>query len=280
VALDAAAAHFGASREDVVQSLFADRTENRRLVAPSSIPSPREIALLYNLALVQGLVLGALDLIVRARSHVRSVVRFAKLKGLLCTYGTDSDALRIALSGPLSVLRQTTKYGLALASFVPAVVATPGWTLEARCRARGITAMLKASSKDPIASTHALPRDTDSLVERRLLRDVRRLASAWTIERETTVVRLREGVFFPDFTLRRGDERVLVEIVGYYTPEYLESKLRVFREAGLRRIIVCVDEELACGDDQVVAGAVIRYRRRVDAATLIAAAERLVAERA
>ena len=279
-ALDAAAARLATTREQVLCSLFADRPLARRLRPAAKVPSAREVVLRYNLSLLQGLLLRATELDVFARCHVHSVVRFAKLRRLLCTYDTMDDALRISLSGPLSVLHQTTKYGHALAGFVPAAVATPGWSIEARCRVAGESVGLRASASDPIASTHVLPKDFDSGVERHLARDVRRLGTPWQIARETEAIRAGGRVFFPDFTLsREGKDRILVEIVGYYTPEYLASKLRVLRDAGLKRIIVCVDESLACnGGADFCATTVLTYRRRVDAGALIAAAERIVAE--
>ncbi|WP_394831619.1 DUF790 family protein [Pendulispora rubella] len=274
-ALLAATAALGLSRERILDSLFADRPTERRLQPPTPMPSPAELVQRYNLALLQGLLLRATEVVIHARSHVRSVVRFARLKKLLCTYANDAAGLRLTLSGPLSVLRHTTKYGHALATFVPAAIATPGWSLEAKCSIEGgREARLLANSGDPIASTHALPRDVDSLVERHLLRDVRRISS-WTIARETTALEIGGHVAFPDFTLTRGNRQILVEIVGYYTPEYLESKLRTLREAGLENIIVCVDETLACSDEQIVAGAVLRYRHRIDALVLLETADRL-----
>jgi uncharacterized protein len=122
-------------------------------------------------------------------------------------------------------------------------------------------------------------KDFDSAVERHLARDIRRLGTQWQIARETEAIRAGGRVFFPDFTLsREGEKRVLVEIVGYYTPECLASKLRVLREAGLKRVVVCVDESLACDYADFRASAVLPYRRRVDAAALIAAAEQVIAE--
>jgi predicted nuclease of restriction endonuclease-like RecB superfamily len=274
-ALDAAAERLGACKEQLLSSLFADRASARRLHAPTDLPSPREVVLRYNLSLLQGLLLRATGLDVLARSHVRSVVRFAKLRRLLCTYDAVQDGLRISLSGPLSIFHNTTKYGYALANFVPAAIATPGWSIEARCLVAGESATLRTNSAGPIASTHTLPKDFDSAVERRLARDVRRLGTDWDLVRETEVVHAGGRIFFPDFTLVRGNDRILVEIVGYHTPEYLTSKLRVLREAGLTRRIVCVDESLACDSGDVCAGAVLRYRKNVDAGALIDAAERM-----
>jgi predicted nuclease of restriction endonuclease-like RecB superfamily len=125
----------------------------------------------------------------------------------------------------------------------------------------------------PVHRAHALPSDADSALERKLVRDVKRLKRGWEIKRETTAVRAGESVFFPDFKLVRGEREVLVEVVGYYTPEYLENKLRKLREAKLRNFIVCIDRSLSCDDGEVTADVVLRYERRVDAGALLDAAE-------
>jgi predicted nuclease of restriction endonuclease-like RecB superfamily len=275
-ALARAAAALGISATAALASLYADRPGTRKVIAPEHVPSPREAIDLYHLALVQALLFRSEALVVRVREHVRAVVRFAKLKGLLCTYGVDAGGTKIALSGPLSLFRHTTKYGHALASFFPAVAATPGWSIEAQVVLRERRVRFAASAGDPIACAHALPRDADSMVERRFVRDVRRLGSPWTVERETAAVRAGGGVFFPDFTLRRGDETVYIEIVGYYTPEYLRSKLEALRQAGMRNLVVCIDEALACEDGEIAAAEVVRYHKRVDAVKVIEAAERVV----
>jgi len=222
------------------------------------------------------------------REHVRSVVRFAKLKGLLCTFSEDDAGTMMELSGPLTLFRNTTKYGNALASFFPSLVVTPGWTLGATClltpppwertdldgaEPRRYRLTLDASA--PVHATHKLPAATDSEVERKLVRDVKRLRRGWEIQRETSALRAGSSVFFPDFRLVRGQRKVLVEIVGYFTAEYLENKLRKLREANVRDLIVCIDVSLACTDDEVRADRVLRYARRVDAGALLDAAEAL-----
>jgi predicted nuclease of restriction endonuclease-like RecB superfamily len=211
------------------------------------------------------------------RSQVHAVARFAKLKRLLCAFETRADGTVVHISGPLSVLRYTTKYGHALAAFLPAVLSTPGWTLEASC-AFGKTsrATLSLSAADSLSATHALPRETDSALERRLLADVRALRSGWTIERETTAIDLQSDgapprTFYPDFTLAQGDHRIVVEVVGFYTPEYLRAKLKALRSLASRRAIVCVDASF--GISAQIPADVLTFRRRIDARELVARAE-------
>lgn len=276
-ALARAAARLSAAPEDIERSLFADRPHARRITAPATPPTAVEIVEAYNLALVQGLLLVSEEVVVDVREHVRAVVRFAKLAGLLCTCAFVPHGTRLRVSGPLTILRHTTKYGFALALFFPAVLSTVGFALSARCILGGDPTIVRVLAADRIARTHALPRDADSAVERALARDLRRLGGPWSLAREATAVRAGDKIIFPDFTLRRDDgASVLVEIVGFYTPEYLRSKIASLRAAGQDRMIVCVDESLACAEGDVP-GRVLRFKRRVDARALVAAAEAIVA---
>ena len=274
-ALARAAARLSTTVPDVVHALFADRPALRRVVEPPALPSASGIVETYNLALVQGFLLRSERVVVEVREHAHAVVRFAKLAGLLCTFDLGEKGTRLEVSGPLSILRHTTKYGFALASFFPAVVATTGFRVEARCVLRGEPVIVQIEASDRIARTHRLPRDTDSAVERAIARDVRRLGGPWTTVREADAIRIGTKAFFPDFTLCHSDGfAALLEVVGFYTPEYLRSKLEALRGAAGRPLLVCVDESLGCGEGDVP-GSVLRFRKRIDASALLDAAERL-----
>ncbi len=261
--------------DELTRALFADRPARRRIIAPTTAATAAEIVEAYNLALVQGLLLRSERVTVDVREHVRAVVRFAKLAGLLCTYAVGEKGTRLEVSGPLSILRHTTKYGFALASFFPAVVATTGFRLEARCVLKGEPLVVHIDATDRIARTHKLPKDADSAVERALARDLGRLGTAWVLLREADAISVHGRSFFPDFTLRHPDGTlVLVEVVGFYTPEYLRWKLQALRGAASRPLIVCIDVSLAC-DDGEIPGAVLRFKRRIDAKLLIEAAEQV-----
>ncbi|MFZ5892422.1 MAG: DUF790 family protein [Myxococcota bacterium] len=273
LALASAAQRLSLTVDAVEHALFADRPSRRKIVADKTPLNAGELVEAYNLALVQGLLVRSEQVRVEVREHVRAVVRFAKLASLLCTYSVCQNGTRLDVSGPLSILRHTTKYGFALASFFPAVVATAGFRLEARCVLGGEPMLVRIDACDRIARTHKLPRDADSAVERALARDIRRLGTPWTLVRESDAISIGGRSFFPDFTLRHPDGFLaLVEVVGFYTPEYLRSKLGALRGAATRPLIVCIDESLAC-DDGEIPGAILRFKRRIDAATLIAAAE-------
>jgi len=273
------AAAVGVSPETLRAALFADRPGARRLLAPATAVSEIELAERTNLAVAQAFLARSEAVVVRAGAQARSVVRLAKLRRLICAARVDPGGEpSVHVSGPLALFHRTTKYGGALASFVPALVSTPAWSLEAHCVVDGRRLLFRADDSLPLARTHVLPRTHDSDVERRLDRDLRKIARGWSLSREADVVQVGARLFFPDFTLVRGRDRVLVEVVGFYTRDYLDKKLEALRSVALP-IIVLVDEDLACDDEEIAGDVVLRYRRRPDAEKVIAAAELLAARR-
>jgi predicted nuclease of restriction endonuclease-like RecB superfamily len=72
-----------------------------------------------------------------------------------------------------------------------------------------------------------------------------------------------------DFALHHRydtSRRWLLEIVGYWTPDYVRRKLALYREAQVTNLILCIDEARVCDEECLPAGAVVvKFRRRVDA---------------
>jgi predicted nuclease of restriction endonuclease-like RecB superfamily len=231
-ALATASTELGLPQNVLREKLFADRGHLRTLVAPTESPSAHDLAARYNLALVQSFAVRSAEVVAVVREHARRVVGQAKLLGLMVVCGEDAArAVVLRLSGPLALFHDTLKYGRALASWFPALVATTGWSLSARVLLRGETLRLDLDASAPVARTHALPRAFDSKLEAALERDLRRLGSPWRIERESAVLRAERQLFYPDFALVSGDDRVLVEVVGFWTPEYLAAKARMLDAA-------------------------------------------------
>ena len=54
----------------------------------------------------------------------------------------------------------------------------------------------------------------------------------------------------PDFAIEHPDgRRVILEIVGFWTPEYLSEKLAKIREVDAANLVVAVSERLDCSAD-------------------------------
>jgi predicted nuclease of restriction endonuclease-like RecB superfamily len=86
-------------------------------------------------------------------------------------------------------------------------------------------------------------------------------------------------LIFPDFQLRHRihpERRALVEIAGFWTPQYLAAKLARLRLADLPAFVLCIDDDRACAAADLPPGLpVVRYRRKVDAAAVMREVERL-----
>lgn len=99
-------------------------------------------------------------------------------------------------------------------------------------------------------------------------RDFGRAAPGWALVREPEPVAAGGHLLFPDFAaFPRGEpgRRWLVEIVGFWTPEYLATKLARLREARIENLVLCIDEARNVGEGDLPLGArLVRYRRRVD----------------
>jgi uncharacterized protein len=279
-ALATAACELGLDAGRIEELLFADRAHLKVLAQPDSASTTSELADRYNLALVQSLLARATEVTATVRAYLRRVVGYAKLLGLMATFEDAADgATRMTLSGPLALFHDTVKYGNALARWFPALVATPAWSLGARIMVGGETLRLELDARAPLSRTFALPRAHDSRVEAWLETDLRRLASPWRIEREVAVVRTepaatgepsalgKRRLFFPDFALISERGRVLVEIVGYWTPEYLASKTLMLRALRVPAIL-CVDERHARGE-LARDPRVLTFKKRIDAPALL-----------
>ena len=257
----------------LLESLFADLPGERRLLALPADLGPDQLALRTNLAMVQGLVARSQRVTVRAHGGARDLVRHARLMGLLCEARPLKAGAILDLSGPYALFRRTLVYGRALASLVPRLPWCDDFELRADYRLDDEARTLVVQPGDPLFPC-AEPRRFDSKLEARFARDFARHAPDWDLVREPLPLEAEGALIFPDFELvhRPSGERVLLEIVGFWTEGYLETKLRRLRAASIDRLVLCVDAERACGRSDWPAGArVVPYRRRVDVGEVLAA---------
>jgi predicted nuclease of restriction endonuclease-like RecB superfamily len=268
-ALDEVSNRFGMSPDEVRECLYADVPAERLLGPVPEELTASSLAACYNLSLAQGVLVRAEAVTVRVSGNWATVLRHASRQQLLCRAKRDAEGVAIRLSGPLSLFHHTTKYGRAMAGWLPVVIRAPGWRLEATCRLRRAgRRVFCADHRDPVSAVGTRPlKPFDSDLERRFARDLTRLAGdRFEVLREADPVQLEDGrVVCPDFTLvgrPDGAPRLQVELVGFWTPQYLSRKLALLR--ALPSWIVCIDESLAAGHpDELPAGPLFRFRRRI-----------------
>ncbi|MBN1609079.1 MAG: DUF790 family protein [Polyangiaceae bacterium] len=295
VALDA-----GVSPAQLEAALFADLPDERRITALPAEFSASRLALESNLMLIGSLLRRAARVRIVAWGNTRALVRQARLGGLICMVepappplppslrarlaGMDvveqalPEGIALDISGPFALFHHTEIYGRALSLLVPRAAWCTHFELSAACALGrgGHTATLVVRSGDPIGSGRELGR-YDSRVEQRFARDFARAAPDWNIIREPVPVAVNGALIFPDFELvhrHQTGRRWLLEIVGFWTREYLADKLRRLRAAGVERIILCIDQDRCCSDEELPPHAcVVRYRGKVDPVSVLAIIE-------
>jgi predicted nuclease of restriction endonuclease-like RecB superfamily len=297
--LQAAADELSVAPADLEAALFADLRGERRVSALPLTLSPSALALRANLAIVSSLLRRAATVRITALGNASGLVRHARMVGLICSVQrTAREAPRraanggsiarpetrlgmaplsedgvssalIDVSGPLALFHHTAVYGRALASLAPRLGWCNEFELVAQCalgRGKHLS-KFELRSGDPIAVGEELS-PYDSRVEERFARDLQRAAPAWDLIHEPNPVDAGGTLIFPDFELvHRHDpkRRWLLEIVRFWTAEYLKEKLSRSRASGLHNFIVCIDSRRRCHDAELSEdGQVIRYRSKID----------------
>lgn len=277
-ALATASLELGLDAAEIESGLFADRPRAKLLVAPEALRTEAELRDAYNIGLVQTLLARATEIVATVSADLRAVVRYARLLGLMTDFEEAGDgALRVHISGPLAVFHRTLKYSRAFAAWFPALVSTPAWSLEARVLLDHELRALSLDGSSPIPRTHALPRMHDSKLEAKLDADLRKLGGKFRLLREADVVRAGGGrLFFPDFAVESPEGRVVVEVAGFWTPDYVRSKLDLLRAVRVP-FVMCVSRASAV-QEMVEDRRVLLFDGAVDAPALLARCERVLRE--
>jgi predicted nuclease of restriction endonuclease-like RecB superfamily len=218
----------------------------------------------YNLALAQAVLYDATEMRVRVWDSFATVFSYVKLFGLMHRiYPVDNNGDRVAstdaadgyeatLDGAASLFSKSRKYGIRMANFLPALPLCDRWEMEADVLHddNGSTAQtlsFELDHTDGLSSHYSAQSDFDSDVERTLAQKWERANTDWELVREDDVLDLGAEVMLPDFAIEHPDgRRVLFEIVGFWTPEYLDEKLAKIRDADCDTLIVAVSERLDC----------------------------------
>jgi len=166
-----------------------------------------------------------------------------------------ADGYEAVLDGAASLFSKSRKYGIRMANFLPALPLCSHWEMEAEVldETTGTTdhhRTLALDHTDGLSSHYSAQSDFDSDVERTLADKWERANTEWNLVREDDVLDLGAEVMLPDFAIEHPDgRRVILEIVGFWTPEYLSEKLAKIRSADTANLVVAVSERLDCSAD-------------------------------
>jgi predicted nuclease of restriction endonuclease-like RecB superfamily len=262
--------------EELASELYADVIDLQTLKSFPGYQSPEDLLSRYNVAQLQACLYRAEHVTIVASRDFKSILRHAKLARLMHEIvRLGPGKYRLELSGPASVLSSTRRYGVSFARFLPSLLNCRGWSMRALIRTpwRG-RAVLQISSTDGYRSHLPAPEEFDSSVEEAFARKFGCERDGWRLEREGEVVHEGQWTFVPDFVLRHEDgTEVFLEIVGFWTPEYLAAKRKLLRRLGRLRFLVAVPATSLRRGARVPEGFLV-YKTRLKIAPVLEALKR------
>jgi predicted nuclease of restriction endonuclease-like RecB superfamily len=235
--------------------LYADLPEAHVLTSLEA-PTPDGLLERYNLAQAQGVLYRARHVVITAHRNdpgeYKLLFRYLKLFGLMAYIEGDADhGFTLTIDGPASLFTPSPRYGLALAKLLPALLHVTRWELTATLVPRQQSSSISQGTRFTLEAgcglvSHYPPgKPYDSILEQAFAERWSKTPTPWRLEREVDLIPLPASVMVPDFRLVHPDGRsVLLEIVGYWRPEYLRKKFAQVRRAEREDVILAVSERL------------------------------------
>lgn len=247
--------------EEMINRLYGDLPENHILVSFKTSHDHMSLLKRYNLALAQGLLYRSQQMKIQLHSDYRVVFQYIKLAGLMhWIRPVHPKGYEIVINGPGSLLTLTQRYGVRMAAFLPGLILAKDWQMWAEIASPHGPKNFHLNNRCGLTSHYTNLPPFDSKIEKFFYDKFTRKKRTWTIEREGSLIDLGDTVFIPDFTFQHEDGRIVfMEIVGYWTPEYLGKKLQKLRQFKEKNLILAVNSQLNCSRDDFNAE-VIFYR--------------------
>ena len=245
------AAELGVTATEVGTSLYAD-LEQHHAVTEVDVRTPEWLIDRYNVAQVQALLLKASELRIQVTSpspaRMRQLFRQVKFHQLLHRAHRVGQTLQITLDGPTSMFHQSSRYGMALANFFPALLLQPGpWSMEAtvlwtKARHRKT---LTVTHEDGLVSHYSDRGGYQSREAQWFAERFAALKTDWTlVEGEHPISLGDKGVLFPDFTLKQGNRVAHLELMGFWRGDDLAKKIDLLSRYGPGNVILAVSRKL------------------------------------
>lgn len=270
--------------DNLLESLYADLPDNQRLVAFDELDA-RALLDEYNLAQAQALLYRCIEMTLWVEPQAPAGYRqlFDAIKYYRLIHSIRGNAARgyeIKLSGPVSLFHRSQKYGIQMAVFLPALLSCQGWRMNAEIEAKNkqVFFALNSQQKQLYADHFDVTSEENPLLEK-LLSKWPDLESGWKLERSNEVIDLGETAFAPDLVAyNTAGHNVYLELIGFWTPRYLQQRLQEFARSGMRNYLLAVSEEWRGSRDEPtnLPPNVLVYKTTMDARALRTALSTLI----
>lgn len=257
-------------------SLYADLKDRQRIHAVDLALTPEALIQRYNTALAQAMVYRATRMVLDIYDNYRLLFKYMKLTGLMHGITPIPAGYRIDIDGPVSLFTHSERYGCAMANLIPAIIKCRQWRLAAKVHVGNEEKIFRLSPRDGLTSHYRDEPQFNSRYEEALFARFSKSARhKWVIEREGAILSLGDTVMIPDFKFTHPDGRVAhLEIVGFWTPQYLTRKLAKVQKLAVQNLIIAIPAALNCARE-AFSGEVIHFKGSLLLKDLLPSLERV-----
>ncbi len=284
--INSIASQIGATASDVEEAMWSDFEDNMVLERFDSMDA-NELLAWYNLSLMQTLLFNCtkFEFSVHGGANWKHVLRDVKRFGVMYyLQQNENNELTCSLDGPLSLFKLTDRYGTSIAKLLPSIVSSEKWSVKAWIVRKTMSGkkVLEFEMSDTDAPSMGLSSPFieqkesegiyDSSIEEKFAGKFEQFANGWKLVREPDPVIAEGKALIPDFMFEKYNRRVYLEIVGFWTKEYLERKVQKLIASTGKSIdmLIAVNEELACAKlSSLPKAKVILYRNEVPVRPII-----------
>ncbi len=268
--LEKAALKLGVTVDELEVSLFGD-LEHELLLKGFEPIEPEVLVKQYNLSLTQTLLFYSTELTFTVMENWQRIFRQIKWLGLIYTIWRSAVGYLVKVDGPISLFKLNRRYGTSLAKLLPLIIQSRRWSIKAKIfRSKGERLLLDLELNNKKHGEYMTPIEKpidtefyDSGVEKDFAGRFNALGTDWIVTREPEPIPVGKQVMIPDFGFQKAGIKVYMEVVGFWTPRYLQEKIKKLRLLHDVDMIVAVDRTLACHSMNQVKLNVIYYNRRV-----------------
>ena len=293
--LDEVAQDVGMSSSQIELLLFADLPAEHILIDAGPEWTAEALIARYNLELSRAALYWSDQMIVHIFDGYQDFWRYLKLFKLMFwavpisstdANGKEQVGYQITLDGPISpFVQSTTRYGRQLAGFLPALLLGKRWRMWANVQLPNNDKKLvyHLDNSTRLTSHFKASGEFDSKMEASFADEFEKKfgdkRGSWILSREDEVILLGDTVMIPDFavTHKKDGRRAIIEIVGFWHPDYLERKVKKVRQAQRTDLILLVYEGINISKEKLkeVPSEVLYFKKKPVLKDVIEAVKRV-----
>lgn len=281
---------------EVENALYADLLEEQILIELGRVWLPDALIHRYNLELARGLLYWASEMRVTVKGGYQDLFKYLKLFKLMHTIQPlPKSGYSITVDGPISPFVQSTlRYGGQMAKFLSGLMLCKEWTMEADIHIsrsnhrkrdnedRAKPLLYRLDYRGKLQSHYTPSADFDSRLEADFAAEFEAKFGGkkrkWIMAREDEIIPIGDTVMIPDFSFThvKDGSRALLEIAGFWHPEYLRRKAWKLRKAGRRDLILVAYQGVNMTQQtwREVPGEVLMFKNKPIIKDVLAAVER------